>query len=517
MCRASLLELHLHCTRDTKASPAEDPCIEGNLATPNVTTQVNLQEANVIRHRLFDRRRKRKRKLDALPKLIIPEPNLSASRVTLASEPLSPIKRPTTLNLVQSFQDVLKNTEVSVQTEKQDKIRLPPKPIVQQKPWVWPEPEVLATYNYGQSRKHSSSLAVAVQGINMIGILDTGATVTLMSEDAYNQVKDSTSPINHLAVMNATSMSGHRLRMSGTVEVNIQIGTTNISHNVYVVPGCPHDVVLGADILKKLGRFSIDLDANTLHINGSRIQLGMKDDSDECLAIVCATEELHVPPRAEVVFPIKLPRLQVQNDCMLFEPGIDLFKPGGPCVARMLLDSKAESAPVRILNPTNSVLKFEKGSQLGRLLAVEYEMYSGSPVQQVLGLSASGIPYGLDLSNVDLAPLPKTQLLNLICKYSDIFTDSEGTPGRVSIVEHVIDTGDAEPIKQRAYRIPMTQRRVVAEQVEKLKRLDLIGDSCSPWSSPVVLVRKKDGSVRFCIDYRKLNVVTKKDVWPLPR
>ena len=80
-----------------------------------------------------------------------------------------------------------------------------------------------------------------------------------------------------------------------------------------------------------------------------------------------------------------------------------------------------------------------------------------------------------------------------------------------------IDTGDARPIKQAPRRMPFTVRQEVAKQLKSMQQNRVVQPSHSPWSSPVVMVRKKDGSHRFCVDYRGLNAVTKADTFPLPR
>ena len=80
-----------------------------------------------------------------------------------------------------------------------------------------------------------------------------------------------------------------------------------------------------------------------------------------------------------------------------------------------------------------------------------------------------------------------------------------------------IDTGDAPPRKQPPRRMPFLVREEVARQLETMQQNGVIQPSNSPWSSPVVMVRKKDGSHRFCVDYRALNSVTKTDTFPLPR
>ena len=80
-----------------------------------------------------------------------------------------------------------------------------------------------------------------------------------------------------------------------------------------------------------------------------------------------------------------------------------------------------------------------------------------------------------------------------------------------------IDTGNALPKKQPLRRTSFAVRQVVARQLKGMQQTGVIQPSNSPWASPIVLVRKKDGSLRFCVDYRHLNSVTKADTFPLPR
>ena len=79
------------------------------------------------------------------------------------------------------------------------------------------------------------------------------------------------------------------------------------------------------------------------------------------------------------------------------------------------------------------------------------------------------------------------------------------------------DTGDSKPIKQPPRRVPPYQREYIDQQLDELLATGRVEPSQSPWSSPVVLARKHDGTYRMCIDFRKLNQSTKKDAIPLPR
>ena len=89
--------------------------------------------------------------------------------------------------------------------------------------------------------------------------------------------------------------------------------------------------------------------------------------------------------------------------------------------------------------------------------------------------------------------------------------------GRTDLVKHHIELKDYTPIKDRYRRIPPHQYEEVRKHLKEMLDIGAIRRSNSPWASPVVLVRKKDGSLRFCIDLRKLNARTVKDAYSLPR
>ena len=101
-------------------------------------------------------------------------------------------------------------------------------------------------------------------------------------------------------------------------------------------------------------------------------------------------------------------------------------------------------------------------------------------------------------------------------KFDDLFVSENGALGRTKVVKHSINTSGG-PIRQPMRRQPESLKGDMNEEVGKMLSKGVIRPSSSPWSSPVVMVRKKNGSWRFCIDYRKLNAVTHQDASPLPR
>lgn len=121
------------------------------------------------------------------------------------------------------------------------------------------------------------------------------------------------------------------------------------------------------------------------------------------------------------------------------------------------------------------------------------------------------------LQGADLTNEERAQLGSLLKDYEDTFAMEPSELGSTDRVKHTIRTGDHPPIRQPARRIPFALREKVENMVGEMLEQGVIQPSQSPWASPVVLVAKKDGSTRFCIDYRRLNAVTKLDVFPLPR
>ena len=107
------------------------------------------------------------------------------------------------------------------------------------------------------------------------------------------------------------------------------------------------------------------------------------------------------------------------------------------------------------------------------------------------------------------------QLLSLLEEYHDVFSLEETERGETDWVEMNIDTGDATPIRQALHCTPFAVRCKIARHLQQMQENGVIQPSSSPWASPIVLVRKKNGTMCFCVDYRKLNEVTKADKFPL--
>ena len=123
----------------------------------------------------------------------------------------------------------------------------------------------------------------------------------------------------------------------------------------------------------------------------------------------------------------------------------------------------------------------------------------------------------LDLSGMSQWPMDlQAKARDLLVAYSDIFSKTDMDMGTTKLVKHHMNLTDYTPFKERYRRIPPHLYDEVRAHLKEMLDLGVIRKSQSPWSSPIVLVRKKDGKLRFCIDLRKLNQRTVRDNYSLP-
>ena len=198
-------------------------------------------------------------------------------------------------------------------------------------------------------------------------------------------------------------------------------------------------------------------------------------------------------------------------------------------VARALVTPSAKRVPVRLLNPAPHQVTVYKDTTIAviepldnlSVCSISAETSSTtsilSPVLNVSKKTREKLNQLAFSKNNTLSSTQSEQLFALLMSYGDIFVENADDVGHTKYTQHRIETGTNQPIRQTPRRIPVAHRKRAHTLLQDMLHKGTIQPSKSPWSSPIVLVQKKDGSMRFCVDYRKLNAVTRKDAYPLPR
>ena len=198
---------------------------------------------------------------------------------------------------------------------------------------------------------------------------------------------------------------------------------------------------------------------------------------------------------------------------------------GNIIVGRTVVDLEKDYIPVRVGNLSSERKKLRKGTEI----AVCEPAASITPTNIADEGQVEVFPRGkkepvpehlrllFESSTENLCEQDKEKVAEVLTCFQDVFSKGSHDLGRAMSVKHDIVTGDATPMKQPLRRIPVSRREEAFKAIEDMEKQGIVEPSTSPWSSPVILVRKKDESTRFCVDYRQLNDVTWKDSFPLPR
>ncbi|EYC14487.1 hypothetical protein Y032_0040g234 [Ancylostoma ceylanicum] len=264
-------------------------------------------------------------------------------------------------------------------------------------------------------------------------------------------------------------------------------------------------LLLGTNALSELG-ITIIFSTSASDADG----LGASPVSDN---IVKAANGIIVPPGCVAAVKVEGPG---HGSC-LFRSQTERID-SGVCLV------KQNQADIPIVNRGSEPWVIQKGEQLGewsteswvdpKVADIPGDMLSLSqPIMANADRVASLITI-LDLSR-KAGPMPD-EIRRVVGEYHDVFAISDLELTQTNLVDHDIDVGGHPPIKQKTRPVPYGIRAEVESMQIDLKDRKVVEDSQSPWASPIVLVAKKDGTIRLCVDYREVNKVTKKDSYPLP-
>ena len=351
-------------------------------------------------------------------------------------------------------------------------------------------------------------------------VIDTGATVNLVRRDRLEVTAE---PVD-VPPVPVTTVTGATEYMRQMVTLLFELNAYPYVFDLFVTEKLPADALLGIDAIVEAG-WIIDVFRRCMYHLTHAIPPVPMAPCPHTVTLAYAVAEFVLPPRAWRRISVRPePHASATNDTVLL-----LMTPSPPShltvhSAPVVMEMNDPSPCVLLCNYGTQSLCVEKGSPLAYrevcIVAVAAETAEQTPT------SRKRREKGKQLRVNDVFDLAQAQanwpggavecLKQMLVKWRHVW-DAQEIVGRTNKWEHRLETGTAQPIALPLRRIAWLERDMIREEVDKMKAQKVVVESDSPWSSPPVLVKKKDGTVRFCIDYRKLNEVTVPDQYPLPR
>ena len=338
---------------------------------------------------------------------------------------------------------------------------------------------------------------VHINGVKVRALFDSGSMVTTISQEFVSSALSGCKVWPLSDVITISSSTGHVLPYDGYVEVQLCYKEDGIEKTQWVL-ALVVPVWVDREIPLLIG-------TNVFH---DKIV-----DENECL--VCCSTSTTVPPES-VCLVQGVCQARLTGGMWFTGPMKNCKLPGGLQVIPSVVTVGAHSSvSCGVLNLGKESVEIPASSELCVLEAGCSILKQQEVCKDVVTLSQQVDTF--DLSTI-VDPLQRSQLNSLLEKWKHIFAHSDFELGKAKGVEHRIELEDPsqEPVRQRHRRIPPSMIEEVREHIKMMLECGVIQPSTSAWRSPVVLVRKKDQSLRFCVDYRKLNSLTKRDAYDLP-
>ncbi|KAL0147914.1 hypothetical protein M9458_056791, partial [Cirrhinus mrigala] len=387
-----------------------------------------------------------------------------------------------------------------------------------------------------------------INGVSAACLLDTGSQVSTISESffrehLFGEDKDILSMAGWLRI---TAANGLDISYLGYLELEVEtMGIVLPECGFLVLRDIPNSplvpVLIGMNII---GRCRQLVHAEFDTTLGGRLQSNWREafqqlhhasSQEKRTAVHLAGKDMvHIPASSVAMVMAKGTTHMLHDgsfDCLL-EP-LNVALPGGLIVVPCLVAAGKPLFPVQMVNLSPEDIWLRARTRLGTLTPVEslklnetcevkFQRISADIEQitvntrndQVLENSSKEF---ISKLNIGDTLEQQAELSDLLMQFSDVFALEDEDLGFTEKVQHEIHVTDDIPVKQPYRRIPPTQYKEVREHITKLLKKGVIQESTSAYASPIVLVRKTDGSLRLCVDYRQLNSKTQRDAFPLPR
>ncbi|XP_078467221.1 uncharacterized protein LOC144730345 isoform X1 [Lampetra planeri] len=372
----------------------------------------------------------------------------------------------------------------------------------------------------------SSAVVGHIDGVEVRILVDTGASATIISELIYNILPVQSRPLLPVNVP-FYAANGGSLGIIGQIRAQICIGDIKLSSPIFVSSSLAVPCLLGTDFLGKMP-IRILIDQGCIELPSGRRMSFLPSPTAARTAFVTVpafvVKTVRVPPGAQMLVPLKLRRPFAEG---IGDQGI-LLGPSragvsGPHLIPAQTVVRGDGDPfIAILNVGSQTVVVPQGTVLAHATPVPCE----EPVANHVGTAPRPHPHSdsdggwldaLCAGSTDLSNSERQQLRTLLREFSDVFSRDKYDLGCTHLLCHHIDTGDSAPIRQNPFRLSPAEKDHVKSAIDDMLAADINSPSTSPWGAPIVLVKKQDGSLRFCVDFRRLNKISVADAYPLAR
>ncbi len=358
-------------------------------------------------------------------------------------------------------------------------------------------------------------------------LIDSGANVTIVNTKIYQSMtnKPTLSSV-HVRMVSANNES---ITCYGKAQMPIKVNDTEVIHEVWVAD-ITEEAILGYDFLQKYKCVLDFAERKLLMTELPDTPYAEENGDEQYIAKIVVRKTTIIPPKSEAIISTQLKdKCTYNNDneesLGIVESTWEFVEQQQMMIAKTLVQSDQDELSLRIINPHEEPKKLYANTVVATLEPIvnvveEETVLKCNNITTEEEKMTNELPEHLhNLFTRSKEHLDETQqkgLRELLFRNQHLFAKNKSELGRTNLVKHSINTGDAAPIKMPARRLPLHQREIEKEQVEAMLQQNVIEPSDSPWRSSVVLVKKKDGSYRWCVDFRGVNSVTRKDSYPLP-
>ena len=357
---------------------------------------------------------------------------------------------------------------------------------------------------------NSLKVKISINNIVLDAIIDTGASASFCSSKAFEKMTKKPeiirSKIINMAGINQTFTADYR------GPFRIAIGHLLLFKNLYVGP-IQDDFLLGLDLLYEL-KASINVGEGTFHCRNYPVPI-KKFKFPETTNYARLSEDVNIGSFSESIAKINCEEGKIYPYFYL-DPDYSL-----PVMIASAVYGRSRHNVVCLINNTNSPITLNKNTKIGQIVPInEEDIFDHDISVKNMSVSNNKLPERLVplLNNVhpSLTSEEREQLQDLLCNYQDVFAVDEYDIGNFTGISHKIELKDTLPVKLNMRKTPLHLVDEEETLIKKLLKAGIIQPSTSSYASAPVMLRKKNGSLRYCLDYRLLNKKTIKDTYPLP-